>query len=373
MKLPWLIYLSALLITLVITRCSSQPEQVPDTAIGVIQVDTLAFSDTVGVFIGDSCYEFGDLRVVIPVPEGFAVLDAVYSRISVFDEGGVFIRSQGRQGSGPGEYASPTSMCRLYRGEYLLYDFGARRMTLLDESLDYICCMNASMNVPLRITPGPDSMVVLKEIIVEFADDQLMGGYRIYSLNAYTGEEGITYREKLLPMGADVVDLKSYFSYFTIDSEGVLYFADYDSDVYAIDVVSPTGELLRTIEMESEPREEFDPETQSLIHLPITMPLTTEAGTSVLKVSYPDYQPYISDLAIDSEGNIWARREGIVDSETWDVISQEGDLLRRVVLCADTTGTGSYPRLLVSEFGMVARFQNEDEIERFFIVGQSGQ
>ncbi len=367
------VYLSALLITFVITGCSNQSEQVPDTAIGVIQVDTLVFSDTVGVFMGDSCYEFGALDAVIPVPEGVAVLDGAYCRISMFDENGVFIKSQGRQGSGPGEYSNPFSMCRLHNGEYFIFDLGARTMTLLDASLNYISSISTTMNLPLRIAPGLDSMVVIKEIIVEFTDDQLMGGYRIYSFNAYSGEEGTIYREKLLAMGADEVDLKPYFSLFTTDSEGNLYFADYDSDLYAIDVISPTGELLRTIEIESMPREEFDPETQSLIRLPITMPLTTEAGTSVLKVTYPDCQPFITDLAVDYEDNIWVRRQGVADCETWDVISREGDLIRRVVLCADTMGTGSYPRLLISKFGMAARFLNEDEIERFFFVKQSGQ
>ncbi len=115
----------------------------------------------------------------------------------------------------------------------------------------------------------------------------------------------------------------------------------------------------------------FDAETHSLVRLPITMPLTTESGTSVLKVGYPDNQPYISDLAVDHENHIWARREGVADSETWNVISQDGELLRRVVLYADTTGTGSYPKLLVSEFGMVAVFQNEEELERFFTLEYS--
>jgi hypothetical protein len=358
------------LIGLLVAGCGESTEQEQGSVADGITVDTLVFADTIGVFIGDSGYEFGALHAVLPVPEGFTVLDGIYCRISMFDQDGFFIKSQGRQGSGPGEYSTPRTMCRLNKGEYFIFDYGARRMTLLDESMNFISDAGTQMTFPLRIAPGTDSIVVIKEIVVEFTDDQLVGGYRIYAFNAYTGEEGIVYREKQLAMGADMVDLKPYFSLFTTDIQGNVYLSNYDSDEFAIEVVSPDGEVLRTITIDSESRGEFDPEIHTLIHLPITMPLTTEAGTSVLKISYPDYQPYISDLAIDAENHIWVRREGLADCEAWDVVSQEGDLLRQVILYADTTGTGSYPRLLVSEFGMAARFLNEEEIERFFTLEQ---
>ena len=288
--------------------------------------------------------------------------------MSIYESDGEFLYSQGRRGSGPGEYSNPFSMCRLYSGEYLVFDLGARRMTLLDLSMNYISEINTTMNLPLRIAPGTDSMVVIKEIVSEFTDEQLMAGYRIYSMNAYTGEAGIVYREKQLVMGTDEVDLKPYYSFFTTDNEGNVYLADYDSDEYGFDIVSSEGKLQRTIVIESGPREKFDPEIHTLIYLPLTVPFTTESGTSVLRVTYPDLQPYISDLAIDGENNIWARREGVADSETWDILSQDGDLLRKVVLFADTIGTGAYPELHVSQFGMLATFRNEDEYERFFTL-----
>ncbi|GEM_PF-4820548 len=101
--------------------------------------------------------------------------------------------------------------------------------------------------------------------------------------------------------------------------------------------------------------------------------MTTESGTSVLRISYPEKQPYISDLAIDGDNNIWVRRQGVADSESWDVVSKSGDLLRRVVLYADTTGTGAYPKLHVSEFGIVATFGGEDECERFYTLKPVGE
>ncbi|MCK5785559.1 MAG: hypothetical protein KAH54_03260 [Candidatus Sabulitectum sp.] len=355
---------------LVLLSGCGDPPDVSGESDSAFTVDTLVFADTIGVLMGDTNYVFGALSTVAAVPGEIAVLDRIGCKLSLFAADGEFISSHGRHGSGPGEYSRPWSMCRLTGGEYLVFDLDSRRMTLLDQSMGYIDSFNSHMSIPVRMAPGADSMVVIKELVTEFVDQELMSGYRIFSLNAYTGEEGVVYREHQLVMGAAEVDLRPFYSFFTTDAAGNVYLAEYDSDQYSVEVVSPEGLLLNTVTMESMPRENFDSEIHSLIFLPITLPLTTESGTSVMTISYPEKQPYISDLAIDRDNNIWTRRAGLADSEVWDVISQEGELLRQVVLVADTTGTGSYPGLHVSPFGMAATFSVEDDFARFFTVEQ---
>ena len=345
----------------------SKPSAVAESE-SEIRTDTLIFADTVGVLMGDTDYVFGTISTVTVLPAGIAVLDGITCRISMFDHRGEFLSSSGRQGSGPGEYSQPWAMCLLQGGEYFVLDHGAQRMTLLDPSFDYISSIDAFMRVPLKITSGADSMVVIKEIIIKFEDEELFGGYRIYSLNAYTGREDCVYRNCQLPMGAEEVDLRSEFCFFATDATGNVYLADYDSDEYGIEILSPDGELVRVITMDSEPREDFDIEVHALDRLPIMIPLTTESGTSNLVISAPEKHPYVTGLAVDGEDNIWVRRMGVEQSETWDVVSPDGELLRRVVLAADTSGTGCYPSLHVSSFGMVATFSLEEEFERFFTV-----
>lgn len=359
--LPWVL-LSAL-------SCGNAP--VSDANEAVFSVDTLVFADTVGILMGDTNYVFGTISTVEAVPQGIAVLDGIGCRLSLFDPLGEFISSHGRSGSGPGEYASPWAMCRLQGGEYFVFDLGSRRMTLLDQSMNYLSSFGSQMSITIRIAPGADSMVVIKEFTTEFVDQHLVSGYRIYSLNAYTGEEGVVYREHQLVMGAPEVDLRPFYSFFTTDAEGYVYLADYDSDEYAIEILSPEGELIQVISMDSPPRDDFDIEVHSLNRLPLRIPLTTESGTSDLVISAPEKHPYVTDLAIDEDRNIWVRGVGVQDSEKWDVISQEGELLRQVVLWADTSGSGYYPALHVSVSGMVATFAVEDDFERFFTVEHS--
>ena len=357
---------------LCVSSCGNPPD-VSGESDSVFAADTIVFADTIGILMGDTNYVFGALSTVAAVPGEIAVLDRIRCKISLFDEGGEFVASYGETGEGPGEFSYPWGMCCLAGGEYFVFDLGSRKMILLDRSMNYLDCFDSRMSLPVRMAPGADSMVVIKELTTEFVDQELMSGYRIFSLNAYTGEEGVVYREHQLVMGAAEVDLRPFYSFFTTDTAGNVYLAEYDSDQYSIEVVSPEGLLLNTVTMESLPREDFDSEIHSLIFLPITLPLTTESGTSVMTISYPEKQPYISDLAIDRDNNIWTRRIGLADREAWDVLSQEGELLRQVVLVADTTGTGSYPALHVSPFGMVATFGLEDDFARFFTVEQYSQ
>ncbi|MHA2022892.1 MAG: 6-bladed beta-propeller, partial [Candidatus Thorarchaeota archaeon] len=241
-----------------IALMSCNYNQEDDVTISVVTVDTLVFADTVGILMGDSNYVFGTLSTVRVIPEGIVVLDGIKCRVSLFDLSGEFITSQGRQGEAPGEYSQPWAICRLQGGEYFIFDHGAQKMTLLDSSLNYLSSFNATMRVPLKLAAGADSMVVIKEIVIRFDNEQLLAGYRIYSLNAYSGQEGYVYRDCQLPMGAPQVDLKSEFCFFTTDEPGNVYIADYDSDEYSIEILSPEGELQRVVDMGSPPREDFD-------------------------------------------------------------------------------------------------------------------
>lgn len=217
------------------------------------------------------------------------------------------------------------------------------------------------------MSPAGDSSVVVGKIEIMFAEEKLMAGQRIFSMNPYSGEEGVVYHEHIEEMGGSDIDLRPHYSFFTTDSSGRVYLARYDSDIYAIDVLSAGGDSLDRFIFEPEPRPEFDRETHQLRFLPITIPLTTSEGTSVLEVSAPELHPYVTYLATGPGDSIWVRRYGLPESEHWDVVSPEGELVRRVVLFADTMGTGAYPSLQLSPWGMAATM-NENEVERFYTV-----
>jgi len=349
--------------------CSEQPSaEGIDSDDGTFPVDTLILTDSIGVLMGDSNYVFGEIRDAVCLPDGIGLVDGIYCRVSIFGSDGRFLYSGGGRGEGPGEFLSPVRYCRLATGDSFVFDIVNRTVTILDDSLDYVCSYSLQWGMPVHVVAAEDSTVVAKQLVVEFMEDRLMAGYRISAMNAYTGEDVVVYREHLEVMGADRVDLRPYYCFFTADRRGNVYLADYDSESYGIDVLSSSGEFTRRIEMETEPRPEFDIEVHQLVYLPVTMPLTTTSGTSILEITAPELHPYVTFMEIDRDDNIWVRRMGLPDSEYWDVISPEGELLRKVVLYADTTASADYPSLHVSPFGMVAT-RIESEVERFYTVG----
>lgn len=336
-------------------------------AVAEIPADTLVFTDTVGVLLGDSCMMFGSVSRVIPVPEGFAVLDGICCRVSIFGPDGGFLRSAGRAGAGPGEFSMPFSFCRLRDGGFLVYDLGARAMTLLAPDLVFTGSYPTERAVLLGMEPGGGGAAVVHWIVVEVREDGLWGGFRLQAADPTTGEPAVTYMEHMTALGSSDLDLRPFWPIFCTDVDGAVYVAMLDGAEYRIDRYSPGGELEGSIVLPPEERPLFDSETHSLVFLPITMPIQANDGSCTLTVSAPETHPYVTGLSVDGDGNIWVRRMGLADSERWDVVSPEGELLRRVVLLADTTG-GDYPALHVSPDGMAAT-RREYETERFYMVG----
>ncbi|MBD3277169.1 MAG: hypothetical protein GF388_02620 [Candidatus Aegiribacteria sp.] len=376
MNIPKTLSAAAAVAALLSSACGGADPTSQEDNETVIPSDTLVLSDTVGVLQGDSLEMFGSLSEVLPVPEGIMILDRITCRITLFDREGNPLITSGGRGSGPGEYTNPFRMCRLAGGQYFVYEMTSGGTTLLDPCLNFIQSGSMNTRLPLKVAPGTDSMVVIKEIGIQFEEERLTGGYSIYSLNTFTGEEGCVYTEYIEPLGADEVDLRPHFCFFTTDTSGNVYLADYDSDEYSIRVLSPQGDPLDTLTISSAgEREEYHREIHSLRFLPITIPVSvsTEDGSSELKVTEPELQPYVSALAVGPEGNIWSRRSGVADSETWDVISPEGERLREVVLKADTAGGGYYPLLHISPFGLAATFSTEETCQHFFTVKQAGE
>ncbi len=356
--------LSLVFVGIVFASCSSSPEPVQTTG---IPTDTLLFTDTIGVFFGDTNYVFGDIAMVIPVPEGYALLDRAYCKLAFYNKNGEFLRYTGGRGEAPGEYSRPYWACRLKNGEFFIYDFGSQKTTLLNSSLEFVTSNHTNYGLPVKFAAAGDSTIVVQQITFNFVEDDLVAGYKIYSMNPWTGEEITVYREHTEQFEGAGLDLKPFYSFFTTDSRGNVILGEYDSDQYALDILSAEGDSLNRIVFEEEERVEFDIEIHQLIYLPITMPLTTESGTGTLEVSAPDFHPYITYLSTDENDNIWIRRMGLPTTEYWDVVSQEGELLKKVVLYADSNESHAYPALNISPHGIVATM-NENEEERFYII-----
>jgi hypothetical protein len=117
---PWVTTIDSIGDTLVVRIAGEVPAS---------QVRTLVPELEVGSVDGAEEETFGTITEVLDTPSGgLIVVDISLPAVRVFDSRGAFVRTIGRKGSGPGEYAEVNGIVRLPSGHLALWDGGNSRM-----------------------------------------------------------------------------------------------------------------------------------------------------------------------------------------------------------------------------------------------------
>jgi len=304
------------------------------------------------------------LTHAIEMPEG-----TVFQR---FDGNWFFFCPYGRRFTNI-EYLSPFELSSLNSGDYFKYDVDSLSIVVYDSLGNQINSIFRTWVLPYSILPGTDSVAVIKEIGYRWTRFEHGTGYRILSINMYTGEEITVFRNYHFPeedeeemcRGTDF-DITDFYSVFTVDGNGNVYISDYSSQEYIIWVYDPTGILIDTIHFDSSLRVEYDHSEYWIPEAPISFfyPRGEHLGRIVL--GYPELHPYVTRLEILGD-EIWARRSGTRSTEYWDVISMDGELLRRVTLYAEASDNSAYPMLIFNDNGYFGIYR-EDFCDRYFTI-----
>lgn len=97
---------------------------------------------SIGVDAGDEAYMFYRVRDALRLDDGRVVVtDAGAHEVRIYDADGTFLKSQGRQGQGPGEYAEPATMDLFGPtpdGHLLVTDSINARINVLNLQGDYL-------------------------------------------------------------------------------------------------------------------------------------------------------------------------------------------------------------------------------------------
>ena len=92
---------------------------------------TLVAERSIGVVDGAPQYMFGSVRDVLETRDGsMIVLDFQSSAVRQYDPKGVYLRTFGRKGQGPGEFTLPANVGVLPDGRVLLLDMGNARVNV---------------------------------------------------------------------------------------------------------------------------------------------------------------------------------------------------------------------------------------------------
>lgn len=275
------------------------------------------------------------------------LLSAGTKDLRVFSPDGVFIRTVGREGEGPGEFKGPTGFRLLPSGHLLVYDWGAQRVTEFDTewkvvgtqrvSYDIGASGPATHDVSIReYVRRPEGVYEGDLVIRLFEGSDVRASIRrprgkVYSTGLVRGEGGTTLP---LPMGETIL--------YNWGPEHIVLGSSHSTD---FDLFDHTGTLVRTVRGEGELRPAtradmtaFDKSQEgrgSLTIAGVTMSRTNTMERFLENAPRGDQFPLFSEVKLDDNGLVWAREYSLTSEvATWQVMDPETGLIGRVSIPA---------------------------------------
>jgi len=330
---------------------------------------TVAIVDSIGVELGDSNYVLGAVGRLCFGPEGnIYAFDLVRGSVLVYTPRGEFVRSISRRGEGPGEIVFPLDMTVLNDGSVMITALGG--VHEYSSEGDYIgVYAEYFTNPPMNLTAVGDSSLLASKLSVEPGEDgNAVVNYWLAVLDE-EGQPGVTLATDQLPFDPEnLTEMlnRTWMAYsIAADREGRIYLAPNSSEEFLIEVYED-GELTETINLdvpmvEKTQREMREEKEWMELHL-------SNMGVSGVVVDFqPDpYRRMITDLGIDGEGRIWARR-GTRLEPVFEVFSSDGEHL----FTAEIPGVGDagqFWSFAIEDQGMAAYSSNPELYQQVYLL-----
>lgn len=319
---------------------SAEPVSPPDTLV-------ITVTDTVGVLMGDTLLEFGNITDAGLTPSNeLYILDGLKGRLGVFTPSGEFIRFHGRPGSGPGEYQYPKSFAILDNGGLVISDWGAIAVTFLNSELEYDSLITGYPAIPPdRITPFPGGFFVGMSLEHRMENGQPCGETFLARFSRST-EPLHVYRSYPMRFTVDPDgDLNVHTVGINWDTsrDGSVALAQACDSIWAFTAFDPSGEELFTVERDwvRVPKSEEEL-MEGAYHESLST--STESGNSMnrdrLHENQPLYRNAIVSVDIDDQDRIWVG-QGWTDHPVFEVYDLTGELLF-VATIPELNGTGCF-------------------------------
>lgn len=307
----------------------------------------LTVRDSIGVELGDSNYVFGQLAGADLTAEGdIAVLDMQKVRISIFTPEGEFVRSIGRQGSGPGEFMLPSGMAFFPTEEDASMDQTAPglavcdamggKLVYFDTDLEYLMDVQGFFPSPPAVLAGVagGAAVGMKP---EFLQDEtgMYMGFTIARWEMGENEPSVIYFESMSPFDpSDLSGMQDDIVNFGASPEGLVLTASLSTETYTYTLWSPEGQEIFTFVDEDYERVR---KTQAEIEMEAEMvnARMVQQGMPESMANWePDpYRSAVGGLWFDGMDRIWVTR-GTTLTPSFDVFDLQGNLLFTAALDA---------------------------------------
>ena len=272
----------------------------------------LTVVDSIGIELGDSNYVFGMPVLAEYSPDGnIAVLDGQKMGILFYTPEGEYLRTVGREGSGPGEFLMPSSFAFIPEGGLVVADAMAGKVIFFDSTYEYsndVSGFFPSPPVSLRGVEG--GAVVGLQSVFEQTDDGMFLGFKLARWEGEAFEETVEYYATLSPFDpTDIAaSIQENMFFFTSTDDGRIFRTPFSSEEFVIEGYMPDGTSFLYI-----CDEEYNriPKSDEEIELEIEMVNTRIASAGMPPGSFewePDpYRPATFGLFMDAQDRIWVR------------------------------------------------------------------
>jgi len=357
----------------------------------------------------EPAYDLGRIVGAIRLKDGtIAVANGATNEIRFFDGAGTHLRSTGRAGSGPGEYAGMTAMWRTPADSLMILDIMVRRLTVLgpDGGLGRSFSMGG---VGGSLAPSENGTVSFAIPSGVLADGSMVGLGLSFQINA---DQKGPVRDSIpaIRYGADgaVLDTLAYFPGVEVDqmtlsiggqsfttptavplgrnsialaTAGRFYVAT--NEAWEIQVWDPAARRLSSLIRVASPSRTLDPagiaiHRQEQIALmdaqtggtPIPPPFREQLVARINSAPYPTTIPFIANLLADDAGNLWVQEQGQPGDQVphFAVIDPSGRLLGRINLVPRFRPTH------ITADAIVGIWQDADDVEhvRVYALNRGG-
>lgn len=297
----------------------------------------LLVTDSIGVEIGDSNYVFGAIAGAGFAGNGaIAILDAQKSSVSMFSADGEFIRTVGRDGSGPGEFLLPITMAFRPEGGLIVADGMGSKLVYFDENYEYLSETTGFIPSPPAQIVAIDGMEFIgMKPDWEQNEDGMFMGFTVAKWTMDSSIPAIVYHSEMSPFNpTDLSAMTDDLALFTATTDGTVFTAPMSTEEYSFTAWTSEGEEIYTYVNEDFERVE---KTQSEMDLEAEL-VNAQMIAQGMPPSMANWEPVpyrnsINLLFVDGLDRLWVSK-GTSDTDTFDVFDLDGNLLFTAALDA---------------------------------------
>jgi hypothetical protein len=307
--------------------CGAAPEEAANESPGVETI-RLVPRDTLGIEMGDTCYTFGMIGAAEYTSTGnIAVGDISVMRLRLYSPEGAYLRSGGRQGEGPGEFAYPSGAWAVPGGGMAVADAMGGKVIFYNSLLEL------DHEVTGFVPSTPQIVAVLDDRSLvgcsfSFDEETMEVVNRLQRWDNGESEASVTYMTR---SGVyDPNDPMKLFEDLAIHAcalpDGRVVAAPFSTEEYVLTCWLPDGEVDWVAEMPFA-RSRRDPEVIETDRELMRAAAERNGGSTaeVDGIAIPEWAHAVVGLQTDGS-RIWARRDGTMVPR-YDVFDFDGSLL----------------------------------------------